>query len=186
MSTDEQIHDQFLSEKGDGCNMTQTLMLRAEVSSKMNRRRINTLGSRQNSYFQHINQILSIILSTSFIASNLHLHFLEEHSERFYLPCNFPSSNMPNLESFVDFDPEKDIPSLVGRVIFVTGGMFYGSQIQIMDCHGDKLQVLLDWGRPQCWPWRNTIPHIYTSAGGMLRLRSLLWMRCEASVPLSA
>ena len=161
-------------------------MLRTEVSSKMNRRRINTLGSRQNSYFQHINQILPIILSTIFIASNLHLHSLEEHSERSYLPCNFPSSNMPNLEAFVDFDPEKDIPSLAGRVIFVTGGMFYGFQIRIMDCHGDKPQVLLDWGRPQCWLWRNTIPHIYTSAGGMLRLRSLLWMRCEASVPLSA
>ncbi|KAH8599977.1 putative short-chain dehydrogenase [Bisporella sp. PMI_857] len=29
---------------------------------------------------------------------------------------------MPNLEQFVDFNPEKDIPSLEGRVIFITGG----------------------------------------------------------------
>jgi hypothetical protein len=29
---------------------------------------------------------------------------------------------MPNLEEFVDFDAEKDIPSLEGKVIFVTGG----------------------------------------------------------------
>jgi hypothetical protein len=31
---------------------------------------------------------------------------------------------MPNLEQFVDFDPEKDIPSLEGKVIFITGGEF--------------------------------------------------------------
>jgi hypothetical protein len=29
---------------------------------------------------------------------------------------------MPNLEQFVDFNPEKDIPSLDGKVIFITGG----------------------------------------------------------------
>ncbi|KKY25370.1 putative short-chain dehydrogenase reductase family [Phaeomoniella chlamydospora] len=29
---------------------------------------------------------------------------------------------MPNLEGFVDFNPEEDIPSLEGRVIFITGG----------------------------------------------------------------
>ncbi|KAE9372853.1 putative short-chain dehydrogenase [Stipitochalara longipes BDJ] len=29
---------------------------------------------------------------------------------------------MPNLEAFVDFNPEKDIPSLAQKVIFVTGG----------------------------------------------------------------
>ncbi|TVY59676.1 putative oxidoreductase [Lachnellula suecica] len=29
---------------------------------------------------------------------------------------------MPNLEEFVDFNPEKDIPSLEGKVIFITGG----------------------------------------------------------------
>jgi hypothetical protein len=31
---------------------------------------------------------------------------------------------MPNLEQFVDFNPEKDIPSLEDKVIFVTGGSF--------------------------------------------------------------
>ena len=31
---------------------------------------------------------------------------------------------MPNLEEFLDFDAEKDIPSLEGKVIFVTGGWF--------------------------------------------------------------
>jgi hypothetical protein len=31
---------------------------------------------------------------------------------------------MPNLEEFVEFNPEKDIPSLEGKVIFVTGGRF--------------------------------------------------------------
>ncbi|KAK0728439.1 putative short-chain dehydrogenase [Lasiosphaeria miniovina] len=29
---------------------------------------------------------------------------------------------MPRLEGFVDFDPEKEIPSLDGRVVFITGG----------------------------------------------------------------
>ncbi|EED16628.1 short-chain dehydrogenase, putative [Talaromyces stipitatus ATCC 10500] len=29
---------------------------------------------------------------------------------------------MPNLEQFVNFDPEKDIPNLDGKVIFITGG----------------------------------------------------------------
>jgi hypothetical protein len=31
---------------------------------------------------------------------------------------------MPNLEEFVNFDPEKEIPSLEGKVIFITGGNF--------------------------------------------------------------
>jgi hypothetical protein len=31
---------------------------------------------------------------------------------------------MPNLEKYVDFDPEKDIPSLAGKVLFITGGRF--------------------------------------------------------------
>jgi hypothetical protein len=30
--------------------------------------------------------------------------------------------NMPNLEQFVDFNPEKEIPSLDGKVVFITGG----------------------------------------------------------------
>jgi len=29
---------------------------------------------------------------------------------------------MPNLEEFIDFNPEKDIPYLEGKVIFITGG----------------------------------------------------------------
>jgi hypothetical protein len=30
--------------------------------------------------------------------------------------------NMPNLEQFVDFNPENEIPSLDGKVVFITGG----------------------------------------------------------------
>lgn len=30
---------------------------------------------------------------------------------------------MPNLEQYVNFNPEKDIPELDGKVIFITGGL---------------------------------------------------------------
>lgn len=30
---------------------------------------------------------------------------------------------MPNLEQYVTFNPEKEIPELDGRVIFITGGL---------------------------------------------------------------
>lgn len=33
---------------------------------------------------------------------------------------------MPNLEQYVNFNPEKDIPELNGKVIFITGGVSLG------------------------------------------------------------
>lgn len=61
--------------------------------------------------FQHLTRTL------------VHLHHLE--LTRLYCHRLFEKEKdniMPNLEEFVDFDPEKDIPSLQGKVIFVTGG----------------------------------------------------------------
>lgn len=31
---------------------------------------------------------------------------------------------MPRLGGFADFNPEKDIPSLNGKVVLITGGVF--------------------------------------------------------------
>jgi hypothetical protein len=30
---------------------------------------------------------------------------------------------MPNLEQYVNFNPEKEIPKLDGKVVFITGGL---------------------------------------------------------------
>jgi len=47
------------------------------------------------------------------------------HKPNIRSPCAFSKQiiGMPNLEQFVDFNPEKDIGSLEEKVIFVTGGL---------------------------------------------------------------
>jgi hypothetical protein len=37
-------------------------------------------------------------------------------------PANSMTKDSGQLSGFVDFDPDKDIPSLQGKVIFITGG----------------------------------------------------------------
>lgn len=75
------------------------------------------LGSLQSCNFPYIKQLLDIALNLIIIYTNL---------ASYWLSRLFPKHLhiMPNLEEFVEFDPEKDIPSLQGKVIFVTGGRF--------------------------------------------------------------
>jgi hypothetical protein len=73
-----------------------------------------------------------------------------------HINVRIPTRKMPTFEKYVDFDPIKEIPSLDGKVIFITGGKL---RTPLYICQsGDVIKSLtLDVrnhrSRPPIGPW---------------------------------
>lgn len=75
---------------------------------------------------------------------------------------------MPAISGFVNFNPDKDIPSLQGRVIFVTGGMLLPSLVLLQkSVLANYSKVLLVLGELQLEPLQNMTLPIFTSPAAM-------------------
>jgi len=88
---------------------------------------------------------------------------------------------MPNLEEFVHFNPEKDIPSLEGKVIFITGGK-PPSPLYLMKNIADTPKELPVWGKFQFWVLPNIILLTSTSTAETLKLENLWFPRFKMPI----